>query len=135
MDRAEIALYLDHALPNYRKEFLLDHWELPIDNALRTYGIAELDAPDIPTAGEESVRQLAVYYALQIVERVAASRVTISVGNPPSSKAANQAYTQIREQRAEQARVLATLGYSVNARGMVRVRMPVPYLEIAETDL
>lgn len=135
MDRSTLETYLDHALPGYRKEFKLPHWELAIDNALRAHSVSNLDAPEIATGDEEKVRQLALYYALELAERVAASRVTISVGNPPSSKAAGDAYERIRNLRIEQGRVLAAKGILlVTSSAILMTSIPVRYQEPVDSE-
>lgn len=130
MDRATLALFIDNSLPGYRKEFKLSHWEQAIDNALLAYGSTDVDTLDIPANQQHKVRALALYFALELAERVAASRVNISVGNPPSSKAAGDAYVKIKALRVEQGRVCAALGVGVTTGdAMLLTSLPVRYLE------
>lgn len=134
MDRADIALHLDAELPGYLAEFRLANWDGAINAALRMYGIAEADLadPDLAGADSASVYGLALYAGLSLIERVAARRVNISVGNPSSSKSAGDAFERIRKLRADQGRVIAALGYSPN-RGMLVQTVTVPYLTTEPT--
>lgn len=133
MNRSDIATYLDSALPGYRTEFLPKNatWDFVVDATLRTYG-TDLVSPTIAAADEETVRQVAVYHALVLAERVAGSRVAVSVGNPSSSKQANQAFEQVRKLRMEQGKVIAAAGVTVpSGTAMQLVSLPVPYFELA----
>lgn len=142
MNRADLVAHIDAALPGYKREFFAKSlqstaWNLAVDNALRTAGYTELSTPTIPSTDEPVLRALAVYFALEAAERVAASRVTISVGNPPSSKAAGDAYARIRQLRIEQGRIVSGLGITLaSGTGMQLVTVPVRYLEqVTEEDL
>ncbi len=114
MDRADIEAHLSAQMPDVLPVINSVSWAAVVDAALRAYGVAEasLAAWDDSGANTAVVRALAEFYALDRALNTLQFKVAISVGNPATSKQANQAYAMVKDRQTAIGERLAQMGYA-----------------------
>ncbi len=114
MNRADITAHLDANMPDVKTVATLATWDSVIDATLRMLNVAEADLAtwNDATANGAIVRPLSEWLAIDRALNTLQFKAAFSVGNPSTSKQANQMFEMATRRQRQLGDRLAVFGVS-----------------------